>query len=232
MQIVSQQKETMTQYGKTTNCDVYTIHVKIVNVAARVSDMIKIISDKSWINKLDVLDQKSYTARAQRTIEKIVEDILKKVNNTVSSDFGEYLVSMSAGKALEDVHKHSVFPLSELWNERLSGNAGFDFHTESPSELIAFGEAKYNSNSNSHSTAINQTVGFITDEKDQMDLADLRRFASQNASNNAMTNKKAFVIAFSLHAPNYSQAFISALSSTAIDPLLSYPELYLIGIET
>ena len=64
----------MTQYGKTTACSVFCVHVKVKSVDASAKDMIKAISDVSWISKLDAVSQITFKARSKRTIEKLVRE--------------------------------------------------------------------------------------------------------------------------------------------------------------
>lgn len=231
MEIVNIEKIDMTKYGKIAKGDVYKIHVRIDNVEERAKDLIKAISDKSWINGLDIVDQISYDARAGRTIIKLVTEIFEKVDTVVTEEFGEYLVSESARDSLCDNFRHIKLPLAEIWKEKKTGNPGFDFHTESQSQLISFGEAKYSSSTNPHTVAINQIVGFIAENKDKMELTDLKHFCSKDAITNAINGNKAFVAAFSVNGQQYNRIFDTALNSEGFEQLLNYPELYIIGVE-
>ncbi|MDD3033094.1 MAG: hypothetical protein PHT25_00735 [Bacteroidales bacterium] len=172
MEIISIDNVNMADYGKTSTGEVYKIHVKITDIESRAKEIIQSISNSSWINNLGIIEQLSYSARAKKTIEKLVKEIFEKVDNVISEEFGEYLVSESAKDSLINHMRHTSIPLAEMWKEKKTGNPGFDFHTESPSNLISFGEAKYSSNSNPHTVAINQIVGFINEDKDTMELVD------------------------------------------------------------
>lgn len=231
MKIISCEEMDLSSYGKKAAGKVYCIHVKIESVKERADEMIKVISDTSWIEKLGVVNKKSYAVRAQRTIDRLVKNIFEKVDSFVTEEFGEYLVSETASAALNGTHKHVKLPLAELWKEKIIGNPGFDFHTEGPNELIFFGEAKYSGTINPHTVAMKQITAFIKDGKDFMELADLKNLCSTNAANNAADGKKAYVAAFSLNGKDHQKIFINALKSGEIDPLLAYPSLYLIGIE-
>lgn len=231
MKIISIEKKDMKSYGKACSADVHCIHVKILDVQARTTTIIENISDSSWINNLDAVEKASYTARAKKTIAKLVNEILNGTVSVVTAELGEYLVSESAREALRSSYDHKIIPLAELWKEKVSGNPGFDFHTETPTNFIAFGEAKYRSKINPHTIAIEQIVGFINDGKDIMELVDLKNFASAKATSNALDMKKAFVAAFSINGVSYKEIFDTAINSKAIDPLLIYPEIFIIGIE-
>jgi hypothetical protein len=218
-------------YKINSDIDIYVIHVLIDNLTIQVSDMIKTITDNSWILKLSPVDNRSFEARAKRTVVKLVDEIFKKVANEVTADFGEYLISLSAQRALEDTFIHSKVPLAELFKEKVTGNPGFDFHTESHTTLIAFGEAKYSGDDSPYSNALTQICEFISLEKDVAELTDLSKFVSEKAVLNALDNNKAYIAAFSLNAVNPKRVFENILRSEYIKPILDYSELYLIGVE-
>jgi hypothetical protein len=231
MEIITKELVDLSKYNKSGSASVHLVHVKIKDHQERAREMIDTIKDTSWISKLDVIGQRAYSARANQTIERIVNDVLSKVDNTVSSSFGEYLVSESAQVILSSQFQHVKLPLAELWKEKVEGNPGFDFHTESPAQYIVFGEAKYSSSDNPHTDALKQAVGFIASKKDDMDLADLRSLASKEAVENCVAFYKGYAIAFSINGSRYDQIFSTVLKSNDLDELLSYPEVYLIGIE-
>lgn len=231
MQVISASKIDIGAYGKTSAGDVYRVHVKVKNIKNRADDIINSISNSCWISKLGLVEQASYSARAKKTVIRLVDNILSKVDDVVTDEFGEYLVSQTAKDTLSYNYEHLSVPLAELWKEKIAGNPGFDFHSESKSNMIAFGEAKYSSKINPHTIAVKQIVFFVENKKDIMELVDLQHFVSKQAIDNAMQNKKAFVAAFSINGKNYNQIFDTVIKSNIIDPLLNYPELYLIGVE-
>ncbi|MBS2098860.1 hypothetical protein [Carboxylicivirga linearis] len=231
MEIINIENIDMSKYGKIAKGSVYKIHVRIDDIEERAKELIKTISDKSWISGLDIIEQISYEARAEKTITKLVTEIFEKVDNVVTEEFGEYLVSESARDSLCDNFKHIKLPLAEIWKEKKTGNPGFDFHTESESKLLSFGEAKYSSSSNPHTDAINQIVGFIAKNKDKMELTDLKHFCSKEAVGNAIKGHKAYVAAFSVNGQQYDRIFDTALNSKGFEELLGFPELYIIGVE-
>lgn len=231
MEITSIGKINMLDYGKNTNCSVFCIHVKIKNIDKKIRNLIDSISDTSWVNKLQHADKAAYETRADRTIKKIVNDIFKKISNPITDDCGEYLVSMTAANSLESELNHKKLPLAELWKEKMTGNPGFDFHTESNSNLISFGEAKYSGVINPYTKAINQIKKFIDVKKDIAELSDLKNFTSKKAIDNTIVHRKAYAAAFSVNGTDYKSIFDKILKSKNIDQLLDYPELYLIGIE-
>ncbi|WP_147638597.1 hypothetical protein [Alistipes sp.] len=166
MNIISCQPINLTNYGYAAHRHAYAIHVKITNVAAEAAHIISILSNTSWIHTLDVIDADAYLERATPTIQELVNNILNQVGTAISNELGEYLVSSSAKEVLCTSLHHSDIPLAELWKEKLTGNPGFDFHTESPAEILVFGEAKYSSLINPHPAALEQITRFIALNKD------------------------------------------------------------------
>jgi|TARA_B110000908_G_scaffold169938_1_gene228206 hypothetical protein len=231
MKIISNKKYDLKALGIESECEVHCIHVQIIDIKGRADEMITAISDESWISKLSGIRNKTFKARAQRTIEKLVNDILKKVDDNITAEFGEFLISDTAQLSLELEHLHTKVPLAELLKEKVSGNPGFDFHTESDRNHIMFGEAKYSGGITPRAKAINQITDFITLEKDNAELIILENFVSEEAIKNAEEEKKGYVAAFSLNSDNPDLIFINALNSDAIKSLFAYPELYLIAIQ-
>ncbi len=228
--IINSKQVTNSMFQKK-GCKVFQIHVVIDDINSRVKKMIETITDESWIGKLKAGDQMCYGARAEPTIKKLVNQIFEKVDNVVSEDFGEYLISMTAQDALETAYNHKRLPLAELFKEKMTGNPGFDFHTESNTYLIAFGEAKYKSNATPYKNALTQINKFITLKKDVMELSDLEKLVDKKSYTNALKNKKAYIAAFSINAKNPLTIFENILKSDDIVPLCDFPELYLIGVE-
>ena len=124
-----------------TSCEVNCIHVKISDFKKIVQDFGSHISNTSWINNLDAYERLTFNANMQKTIDKIVNEIIAKVGSNVNTDIGEYIVSFAAQHALHTEFTHKKIPLAELLKEKISGNPGFDFHTVSQSKYLVFGEA-------------------------------------------------------------------------------------------
>lgn len=231
MRIQDYRKMDMKQFGIDTSCDVYKIHVIVDNVNECVQETIRIISDTSWVTRLDAIDQISFSAAFERTVDKLVNDIFSQVQNEITEAFGEYMVSVSAQSSLVESFDHIRIPLAELLKEKVSGNPGFDFHTESHTRYIAFGEAKFSMLKTPCTKALKQIVEFIDLGKDKIELRTLKSFVTKQAIEKATKNEKAYVAAFSLNSTKPDKIIIKALSSEFIKPLLEYPELYLIGVE-
>lgn len=211
-------------------CEVHYVHVVVSDVKNRAEEIIKSVQDTSWISKLSPLSQLAFKARAEQTIKSLVDNILSKVNDTVTSDFGEYLVSFTAQESLCMGFTHEKLPIAEVFKNRLLGNGGFDFHTASPKKFILFGEAKYDANATPWKSALSQINDFILAEKDAGELVELQHFAAE-ACEQFLSGRKGFAAAFSMNAKDNKKAIEKALKSEYLKSLLKHTEIYLIGVE-
>lgn len=231
MEVVSLKVENMKDYGKESVGLVYSLHVKVTDIEARATEMVATISNTSWIGELGAVAQASYAARAQATIIKLVNLIVDREENSVSEAFGEFVVSDSAQSVLGSELGHIRVPLAELLKEKITGNPGFDFHTETGSQHVTFGEAKYSGKGNPHGKALSQIGDFIIKKKDIQEIIDLKNFVSAPAIDNSMNGNKAYAAAFSVNNEDPQKIIKNALKSKFIDDLLCYPELFIIGVE-
>ena len=216
---------------KNTSCKVNLIHVRISDIQERAEEIIQLITDTSWLSRLRPVSKRTYSANAKRTITKLVTNILRKVDDEVTEDFGEYLVSISAQDALVHELSHGRIPLSEILKEKSSKNHGFDFHTESPSAIIIFGESKYSGSENPYNIALSQICDFIKDKKNDTDFEMLENFVTPPAMENAINEQMGYAASFSMNSNRPNLIFSHALKSDHVKELVSNPELYLIGVE-
>jgi hypothetical protein len=211
---------------------VYLIAIQIDDVRGYAQELITVLNDTSWIDKLNPVGRLSFEKTAKRTINKLVVEF-QTINNTVTSSFGEYMVSMSAGQSLGVLLGHLVFPISELWKEKLTNNHGFDFHTQSPQQKLNFGEAKYNKTKNPYTEAAGQVVDFIEAGKDGNDAALISHLASPEAIENLLQTSRGFSVAFSINSLNPEAVLLNALASDFILELCcKCDELQLIGVSS
>lgn len=210
---------------------VHLIVVQVANVKDAANEIITALNNVSWIAKLDPVAKASYEQTALRTIAKLTTDF-STVDSSVTSSFGEYLVSIAAGNSLGVVLNHAVFPISELWKEKVTKNHGFDFHTESTQEIISFGEAKYVKGTNPYNASAAQILEFIDLKKDAGDAVHLRTFASQNAIQKLVNSSRGFTVAFSMHSDNPQSILKNALASDIIQKLIKCSqELQIVGVK-
>ena len=221
----------MSDYEQSATGKIYSIAIDITDLEQRVKEMQEVALDTSWLDELDVIDRLGYEARSKRTVEKITNEILNNVESDISEDFGEYMVSDVAQTALKQHLDHIRLPLAEFIKEKISGNPGFDFHTESPGALIAFGEAKYSGVKNAHGRALKQINDFIGEQKDIQEIPDLRRFVTEAAIQNAADGSKSYSAAFSITSDDVGPIMENALTSIHMKTLLSHEAIYLIGVK-
>ena len=223
-------KDTLISLGLNPSSEIHFIHVVIDEVQTRIDEIVNTFLDTSWVSEMKPWKRDSYLACANKTIDKLTQMIADKAEDQISEDIGEYLISDTAQEILTRIFHHLKVPLAEIIKERISGNQGFDFHTESPANILVFGEAKYSGNHTPRANAINQICGFIEQKKDIAELKTLEDFVSEQALKNAIQNIKGFSAAFSLNS-RLETIIRNTLSSETFKDLLVYPELYLIAIE-
>ena len=212
------------------SCDINCLHIKIKDFKPIVQEFETYISDTSWINNLDEISKKVYKVNAEKTIDKIVTDIIGGITTNVNQDIGEFIVSYSAQLALEIKFYHQRIPLAELLKEKVLGNPGFDFHTISPNNFLVFGEAKFSLDSTPRARALNQIVKFIGD-RDNAELKWLEPFLDPITKTNIIKDDKGYAAAFSLNGENIITILNNAIASDPIKEIIKHKELYLIAIE-
>ncbi|SFD02099.1 hypothetical protein SAMN05421780_1234 [Flexibacter flexilis DSM 6793] len=233
MEITKVHASNVNAIENSSGCKIHSLYLRITNWKSVISEFETHISDTSWIGKLnDKTAQISFRANVERTINKIVNDIIAKVSSSVNKDIGEYLISYTAQCALEKEYRHQKIPLAELWKEKVSGNPGFDFHTISSSNYLIFGEAKFSLSVTPREKALNQIEEFIGNNKDSGELIWLKPFLDETTlANITNNNEKGYTAAFSFNNESIDITFTNALTSSALKEITKHKELYLIAIE-
>lgn len=233
MNVIVNRQPTGDEMPANAQAQIHLLGIDVDDVNTFATEMVTIVSDTNWIQKLNPLAKASYEATALRTIAALVE-IFNTSNGQISKTFGEFMVSLSAAQTLADELAHHSFPLSEVWKEKLTGNHGFDYYSECPDEVINCGEAKYNSTNNAYGAAARQVCEFIDDKKDLGDLVHLNYFASQVAVNKLVgARERGFCLAFSVNSDDLEQILVNALSNTDVIRLSEEViALYIIGIRS
>lgn len=189
-----------------------------------------LVLNTSWILELDAGTQKSYAYTAQDTADALVK-ICKEIDNNVSSEFGEIMVSIGSSRALATVFNHISLPIAELWKPQVTGNEGFDFHTTCPNNLLNFGEAKFLSEGSPHGIAINQAHGFINKGKHFRDRVHLVNLASIESVANLDKDQFGVIVAFSINAQNPETVMQNAINSVSKSGLLGKAKaVYVVGV--
>lgn len=218
-----------------TSCNIYYLEIIIDDVYNHANELIIRIKDNSWINELDSISTASYQRKVSDTAKKLEEIFKTPIDSTslkLSEEFGEYMISLDSSESLKQSLNHKIIPLAELWKEKITGNPGFDFHTESPQKTIAFGEAKYRSNGNAYGIAANQVKIFIEEQKDKGDAINLQHLGvSDEAIRNLIANKRDFILAYSVNSDNLEKIKINCLDNENVKFLnMQAQTLYLIGV--
>lgn len=231
MDIIYHKKVASTDLPSDAIAETYVSFIVIKDVKSHAQDLLSEISNTAWISKLNPVAKISYERTAQKTILKLVK-IFQSVKNTVAEDFGEFMISMSAGHCLQKKHDHTVLPLSELWKEKLSNNPGFDFHTLSPADKFSFGEAKFVSSGNSYWQAAEQTFRFAGEGKEKDDAVHLMHFSKPVAIDNLIKGKRGFIVAFSINSEDHESILRNSLKNEDIKGLSKCcDELYIVGVK-
>lgn len=223
-------KKTLKHFPASTSCDINCLHIKIKDFKPIVKEFETYITDTSWINSLDEISKKVFKVNAEKTINKIVNDIIAGITTSLNEDIGEFIVSYSAQLALEIEYSHQRIPLAELLKEKITGNPGFDFHTISTNNYLVFGEAKFSLDSTPRAKALDQIEKFIGD-RDNAELKWLEPFLDSTTKANIIKDEKGYTAAFSFNGGNIITILNNALLSAPIAEIIKHKELYLIAVE-
>ncbi len=209
------------------------IRVEPANLQITLGEIYRSLADISWINRLPNVRQiirNSFLQRANNSLPGLYKLLVSGSSGTLVSDAKQYVVSELGRGAVVNEMGYLDIPLAELLRIQKSGNPGFDFYSESTSEIILFGEAKYVGAQNGFGRALGQIEEFIRDGKDLMDVADLEHFCSSNAMDNMEKGEKGFIAAFS--ARNISDADLEAHieQNQSFKNLLAYKELVCVAV--
>lgn len=230
------EKIEISSLGIITEAKLHLFHIKINEHSTMIKEFIQHLADTSWIDKMGATDREAYEANAIKSIQKIVNDILTPELNVspdkavVISQSGQYIVSYAAQKGLNNKLDHKILPLAEIFKDRILGNSGFDFHTETPTAVIVFGESKYTSKSTPVNTALEQVQEFIKEKKDAGEWIHLKNIISDEAKA-IYKEKKSYAVAFTLNCKDIDAKLKSFLSKDILEPFKNHDELFFIGIE-
>lgn len=217
-------------------CEINYLQIQISNIEEHAEELIKTITETSWVEQLDECCKANYQNKVRQTSLALVEIFRNPVNdNKLVEDFGEYVISLDAGKSLEQQLMHKVFPISEFWKEKVTKNHGFDFHTETPEKLLNFGEAKYRSSGNAYADAADQINRFIEPgiRKDHGDICDLKNIgASEESVKNLLQDIRAFTLAYSVNSENQDKIEKNVFNNKEVKKLIENKmPLFFIGVQ-
>ena len=211
--------------------NVIFIRIEPSDLKTTVNDMICSLNNLSWIETFDKeYIKKSFKIRASRTAEHLSNKLNNFAQDKVTTDIGETVVSELSRLAIVNELEYRDIPLAELFKQKISGNHGFDFFSETLSQFIVFGEAKYVSNSNGYGRALEQIERFIIEERDTSDLNDIDRFVSDSSLNNHTKNDKAFACAFSATSIKSETLIDNILNNDNFNKIKHHREIILIAV--
>lgn len=231
MKIIHLDKIDIAKYGKKSSGSFFVAHVRVDNLKETSESILVAINDKSWIQRLNYAKKETFESCMEATVRKIAQEIFNRKQGALTESFGEYIISFTALDTLEEGFGHNKVPLAELLRDQESGNPGFDFHSESTSKIIVFGEAKYSEKSTAHGRGIKQVKEFIGSKKDSRDLNMLEGIVSDEAIESHRNKRKGFAVAFSYHSQDIEKTLKNIFKSEHIEALLNHEEVYLIAIE-
>lgn len=208
------------------------IRIDPENLQDTLADIMETLMDLSWLSCFDEdYMRSSFKIRAEKTIADIQKKFSDCSDDSVTKEAGEYVVSELARQSLLDQMSYLHIPLSELLGMKISGNPGFDFHSQNKvTNTVIFGEAKFNSRQSAYSPAITQVTEFIKDKKDIMQVADLNRFCTPSALSRANDGFKGFAIAFSAKSTPSDRMIKSILSHPDFTKILPFEEIIIVAV--
>lgn len=195
------------------------------------------LSNLSWVNSLaSPALRASYSNRAQKTIDKLVELISGSaaeypITDEVVSDAAEYIVSVVASEAIVHELHYRELPLPELFKQQRSQNPGFDFYIINAANILLFGEAKYVKGNNAYGNALKQIVRFVAEQNDINDIADLLVFVDENIFDRVVDGDKGFMAAFSSTNIATNDLIANIKRNDNYNPAKQHKELVLIAVD-
>lgn len=126
------------------------------DISVTLKSILRVLMDLSWLSKFDQdFEQKAFESRATKTIEDIKAKFDQCVDDGITKDAGEYVVSELARETMISKLDYLDIPLAELVGKKRSGNPGFDFHSQNKTtDTVIFGEAKYVTATTAYSSAL------------------------------------------------------------------------------
>ena len=223
---------TLEDYRKLAD-NIHFIRIRINqdNVSITLQEVLNCLNELSWISSFDQdYLSNSFKKRATDTITYITNNIINGTEDEVTTDSGEYVVSVLSKKTIVDKLDYVDIPLAELIKEKIVGNPGFDFYSENKNSIMLFGEAKYVSNTNAYNKALEQIEEFVNIGKDINDIASVDRFFSEEALDNAIKGDKGYIAAFSSTEIETDELIRNIQNNVHYKKLSSHKELICVAV--
>ncbi|MGJ1432062.1 hypothetical protein ACR79M_09600 [Sphingobacterium spiritivorum] len=207
------------------------LRIAPTNLKLTLKNIMDSLMDLSWIGQFDEdFLRASYTIRANESIEYITKNIFNEIEDTVTSNAGEYIVSELARLSVVSSFSYLDIPLAELLKKQKVGNPGFDFYTASNNKHLLFGEAKYVSKQNAYGRALSQVVNFQSSQQHIADIADINNFFCPETLSNCMSGQLGFMIAFSSKKTETKKLITGIKNNLDYQKLQVFKEIILIAV--
>ncbi|MBK4779100.1 hypothetical protein [Streptococcus lactarius] len=211
--------------------NVIFIRIEPSDLKVTINDIISSLNNLSWIETFDEeYIKNSFEIRANATAERLSSQLKHFQQDKVTTEIGETVVSELSRLAIVNELDYLDIPLAELFKQQIAGNPGFDFFSETLSQFIVFGEAKYVSNSNGYGKSLAQIERFIREKRDVSDLNDIDKFVSITSLNNHTQNHKAFACAFSATSIETETIINHILKNKNFNKIKYHKEIILIAV--
>ena len=203
------------------------------DLSATLENILRALMDLSWLSKFDQDYEKiAFNSRAQKTIADIKNKFEQCIDDSITKDAGEYVVSELARETLITQLDYLDIPLDELVGKQRSGNPGFDFHSQNKvTDTVIFGEAKYVSKTTAYSSALPQIVEFIGDGKDVEDLPELKPFCTPSSMHCSNLFFMSAIAAFSAKSTGTDKIIKNIVKRKDFQDLLQYEEIILVAVD-
>ena len=207
--------------------------IEVTNLQNFATQITLEVLNRSWMIKLNPIIGMAYNLTVSQTASKLAGiSTTTSVGGAMGAAFGELMVSMGSGYALEKLFTHTKLPLAELWKPQISQNEGFDFHTTCPSDMVNFGEAKFSSSQSSYKNALTQAERFIDDEKHFRDAVHLIHLINPTCIKNLEKKTFGIVAAFSIRGKRPNLVFLNAAKRAVILAAKNkVTNIYLVGVK-
>lgn len=208
------------------------IRIEPEDLSVTLSQIISTLMDLSWLSKFkESFEIDASTQFANLSLMSSIVLSALDLNASVTSDAGEYVVSVLSREALINELNYLDIPLAELLGKKKSGNPGFDFHSQNlVTDTIIFGEAKYVATRTAYSSALPQIVDFINEKKDLEDLPDLKPFCTTSALDKASKGQKGFAAAFSARRTKTQEIIDNIIKRSDFQSLVKHEEVILLAV--
>lgn len=214
------------------NCQrIRFLRVEIKDLNKTILQIIETLNDMSWINKFDEKYKKeSFLSRAVPTAEKLSLQLKNNIDDEITKETGEYVVSEISRQSIVNEFNYLSIPLAELLGRKVTGNPGFDFFTVNDNSTIIFGEAKYLSSQNAYGKGFSQVAKFIDIKKDISDLKLIEDFCSIESLNKVTSGGKGFAIGFSAKQDSTDSLLKNIKANQDFLKILKYEEILIVAV--